>query len=427
VLSDDAPGCLYAATAPDPGRWPALSGVVDADVLVVGAGYTGLSAALHLAQSGRRVVVLEAEEPGWGAAGRNGGQVNPGLKHEPDDVEAALGPRFGPRLVALAGDAPAALFRLIQALAIDCEVQRGGTLRLATADRQVPALERSRAQWARRGVELAWLGPDAVAAATGTGRYAGGLLDPRGGAVQPLKLVRGLARAAAAAGARLHDGSRVRALRRERDRWRGESAGGAVRAEQVVLATDGYSDGLWPGLARSIVPIYSAIAATEPLTGDAAAAILPGRPAAYEVGDVTIYYRIDASGRLLMGGRGRQRATSRPGDYAHLVRYARRLWPALRDVDFPYCWNGQFALAPDFYPRLHAPARGIWAGLGYSGRGVALAVAVGAELARACTGTPAEELALPLTPIRPIPLHGLWRAGVALRVLAGRLRDRVGF
>jgi glycine/D-amino acid oxidase-like deaminating enzyme len=426
TLEADAPGCLYAATAPPSAPAPPLAAAVRADVVVVGAGFTGLSAALHLAERGRSVVVLEAREPGWGAAGRNGGQVNAGLKHEPDQVERDLGPVHGPRLVRLAGDAPEYLFALIERLGIACEARREGTIRAACRSRHVAALAASAEQWRRRGVAVELWDAARVAAATGTDRYLAATFDPRGGSLQPLALTRGLAAAAIAAGASLHADSRVQRLERADGAWSVATAGGSVRAGAVVIATDGYSDDLWPGLRTSIIPVYSSIVASEPLPAAIARAVLPRGGVLYESGDITIYYRRDAHDRLLMGGRGPQRSATARADYQHLTSYARRLWPALGELAWTHYWNGQFALTPDFYPRFHAPAEGLYIALGYSGRGVALGVAAGTQLAAAATGAALESLAIPPTPIPRIPFHALWKVGVGARVAWGRLRDRAG-
>jgi glycine/D-amino acid oxidase-like deaminating enzyme len=425
-LARDAPGCAYLLTARAAPATPPLEGVQDADATVIGAGYTGLSCALALAAQGRRVVVLEAEEPGWGAAGRNGGQVNAGLKNEPDEVERDLGSVHGPRLVRLAGEAPDRLFGLIERHGIECEAQRCGTLRAARRSSQLAGLLGSIAQWARRGVEIEFWDAPRVARETGTREYVAAAFDPRGGALNPLGLARGLAATAIAAGARIHGSSRARLLTREGSRWRVDCPGGSVRADALVLATDGYSDDLWPGLRTSIVPIYSSIIASEPLPERLRAGVLPRELVVYESGDVTMYYRRDREGRLLMGGRGRQRRSTDRSDYEHLVRHALRLWPQLGPVRWTHWWNGQFALTPDFYPRYHAPAPGLHIALGYSGRGVALGVALGAELALAVDGAAPGSLAIAPTPIPRIPLHRFWRIGVAGRIACSRMLERMG-
>lgn len=425
-LELDAPQCLYPATARAAVTAPALREHARAEVAIVGAGYTGLSTALHLAERGTAVRLLEAHEPGWGAAGRNGGQVNAGLKHDPDEVERHLGMVYGPRLVRLAGEAPDYLFGLIDRLGIDCEARREGTIRAVRRSRYAAALHSSTEQWRRRGALLESWDATRVAAAIGTRRYLAASFDPRGGSVNPLSLARGLAAAAITAGALIHGDSRALRLEREGTGWRLDTAGGAVRAEKVVLATDGYSDELWPGLRTSIVPLYSSIIASEPLPIELAAAILPGGGVVYESGEITTYYRLDRQRRLLMGGRGIQhRATRRP-DYEHLVRSAVQLWPALAKVSWTHWWNGQFALTPDFYPRLHRPAQNLLIALGYSGRGVALATALGAQLAAACSGTDLEDLALPATRVPKIPFHRLWRVAVTARVAYGTWLDNLG-
>ncbi len=425
-LEHDAPQCLYLATARPAISAPPLRADARAEVAIVGAGYTGLSTALHLAERGTAVTLLEAHEPGWGAAGRNGGQVNAGLKHEPDEVERHLGPVHGPKLVQLAGDAPAYLFGLVDRLGIGCEARREGTIRAVRGPRYTAALQASVEQWRRRGAMVESWTAGQVAAATGTRRYIAASFDPRGGSVNPLGLARGLAAAAIKAGAVIHGDSRALKLERAGLGWRIETAGGSVQAGKVVLATDGYSDELWPGLRTSIVPLYSSIIASEPLSAELAASILPGGGVVFESGEITTYYRIDRDGRLLMGGRGPQHRATRRAEYQHLVRMALRLWPALAGVSWTHWWNGQFALTPDFYPRLHMPERNLLIALGYSGRGVALATALGAQLAAACSGAAAEDLALPATRVPKVPFHRLWRLAVNARVAYGRWRDTVG-
>jgi len=422
----DASGCLYSSTARPSVPAPVLRAEARTEVAVIGAGYTGLSAALHLAERGVATVVLEARDPGWGAAGRNGGQVNAGLKHEPNEVERDLGPIHGPRLVRLAGEAPEYLFKLIDRLQIDCEARREGTVRAVYRPRDLVALQDSVAQWRSRGVALELWNESRVAAVTGTRRYLAATFDPRGGSVNPLSLARGLAAAAIAAGTQIYGNSRACRLERVSSGWCVITSEGRVRADKLVLATDGYTDDLWPGLRTSIVPIYSAITASAPLQASIAASVLPGGGVVYESGDLTIYYRRDQANRLLMGGRGRQRPMSGRADAAHLVRYAERLWPALAGVEWTHLWNGQFALTPDFYPRFHTPAPNVFIALGYSGRGVALGTAVGAELAAAASGSPVEALALPVTDIVRIPFHTLWKVGVGARVAYSRLRNRLG-
>ncbi|MGB6353748.1 MAG: FAD-dependent oxidoreductase [Steroidobacteraceae bacterium] len=424
-LARDLPSCLYQVAAPPAVVTAALADGARFETVVIGGGYTGLSTALHLAERGRSVAVLEAREPGWGAAGRNGGQVNAGVKQEPETVMRELGPVYGPRLVRLSLEGPDLLFKLIERLGIDCGAARCGTLRAAYSGAHLAALQAAAEQWRAHGSAVELWSQERMAAETGTSRYTAGMFDPRGGAVQPLALARGLAAAAQRAGASIHSLTPVVGLERQGTEWRVRTPTAMVRASQVVIATQAYSDGLWPGLRTSFVPAFSSIIATEPMPDEIAASVLPGRQVVYEVGNIVMYFRRDAANRLLMGGRGVQRTAVDPSDFRHLTRYARRLWPALDGIRWTHWWNGQLAMTLDFNPRFHIPAPGLYIMLGYA-RGVALAAAFGAELASVVAGAPPETFPLPVSPIRSIPLHRFWRLGVAARVLQGRLLDSIG-
>ena len=423
--SGAACGSLYEAQAPAAPDWPVLTQRVETDVLVIGGGLTGLSTALHLARQGARTIVLEAHGPGWGASGRNGGQVNPGLKPPPDTVEADFGPEHGPRLVQLAWqEGPDLVFDLIERYGIACDAARGGTLRAATATGQLAALRTLEQQCQIRGWPVQWLDSAAVAARTGHNHYCGGLLDRRGGQVNPLAYTQGVAQAAVQEGASLFCYSPVLSLKRTGGRWRAQTRTGCVVAERVVLATNGYTDTLHSALRRSIVPVYSGIVASEPLPAPLQRAILHERESLYELGQITTYYRVDGTGRLLMGGRSFSHPAQGAVAFPYLVARAQKLWPALRTIGWTQGWNGQLAVTLDHYPHWHEPEPGLLAALGYNGRGVAMATLAGRELAAYLVqgGAPL----FPLSPVRPIALHGFWRAGVAARILLGRVQDRLG-
>lgn len=425
MTAEPLPPSLYAATTPPGPPTPPLAADARTDVAIVGGGITGLSLALHLGEAGVEATLLEANEPGWGASGRNGGQVNPGLKPDPDAVLATFGERTGRALVDLAWGAPDALFATIARHQIRCEARQQGTLRAARGAAAARAVRASADEDAAHGMPVRWLDAAAMEQATGSAAYAGGMLDPRGGDVNPLALSRGLAAAALRAGARLHGATRATALRRDGDGWEiGTAAGFTLRARRVVLATNGYSDALLPGLAQSVVPVFSSIVATAPLPAPLAEAILPARCSVYEAGTITVYYRVDAEGRLILGGRGPQYPIGAIDPIRYLIRHAGRLWPRLRGaVAWTHGWNGQIAMTRDHLPHLHTPAPGLYALLGYNGRGVALAHALGKALAASlATGA---AMPLPASPIAPIPLHRFWRLGVAAGMLAGRARDAV--
>lgn len=416
---------LYHDTADPASVGSPLDGEEHAEVIIVGGGFTGLSTALHLAESGIAVALLEAHVPGWGASGRNGGQVNAGLKADPDVVVKRFGADLGERMNALSGGAPEFVFRLIQRLNIDCEARQNGTLRAALNMRQAQSLRSSAAQLGRRGVQVELLEGSALEQATGTRRYALAMLDRRGGDLHPLRYARGLAIAARRAGARLYDNSRALRLERHGREWKVTTARGRILAPRVLLATNGYTDELWPTLKTSIVPVFGAIGATAPLSAAAARAILPGRAVLYEIGAITCYYRVDSGDRLVFGGRGPMQEVSDAAQIKHLLAYAKRLWPSLDPLPWTHVWGGQLAMTTDHYPHVHEPEPGVTICLGYNGRGVAMASAMGAQLAARIANRDAR-FDMPITDIRGIPLHAFWRSGVRAAIARGRLVDWLG-
>lgn len=416
---------LYQESAEPAPATPPLDGDARTDVVVVGGGITGLSTALHLAEQGARVILLEAEEPGWGASGRNGGQVNPGLKHDPDIVERDFGQDLGSRMNALAGAAPGFVFDLIERHGIRCDARRNGTLRAAVRAKHASQVRITAEQLARRGAPVELLEGLKLEEATGTARYRVAMLDRRGGDLNPMSFSRGLARAALRAGAAVHGGTRALSLARAGAHWQVATAAGTVSARQVVLATNGYTDNLWPGLRRSIVPLFGAIAATGPLPDSIARGIMPSRAALYESGTVTVYYRVDSGRRLLIGGRGPMREIAATAAIPHLLSYARTLWPALAQTPWMHAWGGRLAMTPDQYLHIHEPADGVLICLGYNGRGVAMGTAMGAQLARRLLH-PAAPFDMPITDMKSIRLHSLWPLAVRAAIAHGRFRDFLG-
>jgi glycine/D-amino acid oxidase-like deaminating enzyme len=420
------PPSLYADTAVSPNPTPPLDIDKNVSVAIIGGGFAGLSTALHLAEQGTDAIVLEAQEPGWGASGNNGGQLNPGLKLDPDTIEVRFGADLGQRMIAFAYNTPTFTLDLVRRHQIACEARQNGTLRAAYHAASAVAVEITAEQCVRRGMPVSVLDRNAVREATGTDRYVRAMLDRRGGDLQPLSYARGLARAALATGAAIYGRTPATSLRREGGRWRIETPRAVVRAEKVLIATNGFTDDLWPGLRRTIVPMFSSIAATEPLPDDVARQIMPTRSVLYESGHITVYYRVDASNRLLMGGRGPMQWIRDPSAVAYLMRYATRLWPALRDIGWTHGWNSRLAMTADHYPHVHEPGPGALVYLGCNGRGVALATAMGQQLARRLIEGETAEVDMPITPLKPIRFHALWPVAVKTLVLYGRIRDRLG-
>jgi len=421
--SPDPPASVWTAAA-EP--WPAtqpLDGDHRAEVAVVGAGYTGLSAALHLAERGADVIVLDAAEPGWGGSGRNGGQIIPGLKDDPDELEQKFGPETGRRMWEISGGAADFVFELIARHKIACHAQQSGWISAAPTERGLGALRVRVDQWQRRGAPVEILDRQRVAELTGTTCYAGGLLDRRAGTLQPLAYVRGLARAVKQAGAAIHGRSAVTRIESRGGDWRAVTSAGTVTAGKIILATNAYTDDLWPGLRQTLIPVQSYQVASRPLSEDIRRRVLPGGQAVSDLRRILFYFRLDPEGRLLMGGRGPLNDTGDPALFARLESAAARFFPQIGAPQWEHRWSGRVALTADHLPHLHEPRPGALIGLGYNGRGVAMATVMGKLLADRALGASPSEVGWPVTPISPIPLHA-WRLPVmALVVHWKRLQD----
>lgn len=297
------------------------------------------------------------------------------------------------------------------------------------SDQAVEAMQARARQWQQRGEPVQGLDRQAVAERLGTTAFAGGWLDGRAGAVQPLAYARGLVRAAQANGALIHGDSQVVSLSRRGNsgegRWQARlSSGVTVSAERVLIATNGYTGDLWPGLRQTVIAANSFIVATRPLDGAAAATILAGGETVSTSQRLLLYFRRDAQGRLLMGGRGTFGEPRGPADFAHLERTVRLLYPALGKLDIDYRWGGRVAITRDFLPHVHEPAPGLTIALGYNGRGIALATRIGERVAARMIDHRAP-FPFPVTTISPIPLHRLQRWYINAGVTWWGLRDRL--
>ena len=397
---------LWEATAPAAPPTPPLGGRIAVDVVVVGAGFTGLSAAVHLAESGRSVAVLEAAEIGFGASGRNVGLVNAGMWLLPDELPRRLGATHGARLLQALGEAPGVVFELIARHAIECEAVRHGTLHCAVGASGLASLRERAAQWQRHGAPVEMLDAAQTAARVGTSAYAGSLLDLRAGTIQPLAYVRGLARAALGAGASVHGASPVVSVEELGSRWRVRTRdGGEVDAAWVVVATNATAlpGGPWPELTSEIVRMPYFNLATAPLPAALRDTILPGREGAWDTRRVLSSFRLDAAGRLVFGSIGALRGTGRAVHGGWGRRALAKLFPQLGHVAFEHAWYGWIGMTADALPRLHRLGRNVVSFSGYNGRGIGPGTVFGRELARLVSGEAAsDELSLPLTDISPV-------------------------
>jgi gamma-glutamylputrescine oxidase len=421
---DHAPS-YYAATANDRRLRPALAGGLAVDVAIVGGGYTGLSAALELAERGYQVGLVEAERIGWGASGRNGGQINTGYRMGPGSLVARFGADWANRLWALGLEAKRLVRERIGRHAIDCDY-RPGTLYAAVHDSDLPEIAADFEVKARvfGDSEGEVLDRQAMAERLGTRIYRGGFADVGGAHLHPLNYALGLARAAEAAGARIFEGSR--ATRVDRAGRFVETAAGRLEARQVLLCCNGYLGGLMAPLAARILPIANYIVATEPLGEAAARALIRDGVAVCDSKFVVNYYRCSADHRLLFGG-GEVYTRRDPRDIKRFVR--RRMlavYPQLAGARIDFGWGGRLAITMNRLPHLGRLGPDLYFAHGYSGQGVALAGLAGKLMAEAIAGTAERFDVFARIPHRKFPGGRLLRyPAQVLGMLFYSLRDRL--
>ncbi|SLN19209.1 Gamma-glutamylputrescine oxidoreductase [Falsiruegeria litorea R37] len=417
---------LWSATTKYADSYPELNGEQQADVAVIGAGFTGLSAALHLAEAGASVTLIDAQHPGWGASGRNGGQINVGLKDGPTGIRSKFGDHWGERMIRMAGDAGDLVFDLIERHQINCDAKRPGWLRAAHTPKTLQQLHGLAEDWDNHGGGMNKLDQAEMQRLTGTEAYIGGVLDRRGGVLHPLNYALGLADAAHCKGVAIYGDTPAEHIQAEGGRHRVKTPNGAIMTDKVLICTNAYSGDLDPKVAKSVLPVRSVQVATQPLSDNIRRSILPEGNALSDARRLLLYFRQDAEGRFLMGGRGTYNDGSTRRQIERLKRISAELFPQLADVEWDYAWGGFVALTRDHYPHLHELAPGIYAGLGYNGRGVAIATAMGRVLARWAAGEPAEKLDFPVTPLKPLPLSFARETLVEAEILRLKLLDKLG-
>lgn len=380
------PASWYAATAPLPAPLPPAQGELRADLCVVGGGYTGLSAALTAAEAGLDVVLLEAQRLGFGASGRNGGQVGPGQRIGQDAIEARHGAAVARALWDQGLEAMALVRERLARHGIEADFAPG----VIHADHRARFVAESHAYAGKLARDYGYgqmrpLDRAGIRALVGSEDYHGGVLDEGSGHLHPLKYALGLARAAQAAGVRAFEGSRVLRIRRGAVAVV-ETAGAKVRADHVILAANGYLGGLEPGVAARVMPINNFIVATEPLGEARARGIIAQNHAVADSRFVINYFRLTPDHRLLFGG-GESYGYRFPADIAAKARRPMlKVFPQLADVSVTHAWGGTLAITMSRLPHLARLAPNILSAGGYSGHGVALATHAGRVLAEAVAG-----------------------------------------
>jgi glycine/D-amino acid oxidase-like deaminating enzyme len=394
------------------------------DLTIVGGGILGLSSALHAARRGLSVRVLEAGEIGSGASGLNGGQVIPGLKYDPSWLIKHFGEHRGEALVRFTSTTADHVFNIIENEGLDVPHCRNGWIEAAHTPKAARAAEQLAREWADRGVAARALSEGEIARLTGAKGYFGGWLDPRAGTIHPLAYTRELARAAASKGAKIVANTRATRIRKADSLWEIQTSSGAsIHSKAIIVATNAYADDLIPGLRKTLLPLHSFQIATAPLSSSDHERILPGGQAVADSRRIVVYYRKSPDGRLLMGGRGRMTEPTSASDWAHLEHAMIRLFPFLRGIEIQRRWFGRVAMTLDFLPHLHEPEKGLLIAAGCQGSGIGLMTALAPHLVDYAFDRNPEALPLPLTPIKPIPLHRFHRIGVGAAIGWYRMLD----
>lgn len=352
------------------------------DVAIVGGGYTGLGAARHLQRLGLSAAVLERDAIGYGASSRNGGKALVGLKHDASAVVRHYGRELGEALWRASLEGIDAVERIVNEEGIDCEFERTGSVYLACTPRHFTAMQRETAWLATQfGYERVDVARKDLGAEIGTDTYFGGTVDRPSAGLHPAKWVRGLAGAAAAAGARLCAGTSVEHIERVSDGFRLRTSRGAVTAREVLVATNGYTGPLVRGIQRRVFPVGSYIVATAPLASELARTLSPRGRMFYDSRWFLKYFRITRDGRMLFGGRTTIAPDQDLGRSAALLRRDLvAMFPALADTPVTHVWSGRLGATFDAMPHI-GQVDGIWYALGYGGHGVALSTLLAEHVA----------------------------------------------
>jgi glycine/D-amino acid oxidase-like deaminating enzyme len=392
---------LWRHTTTPPLECPTLCEDLSADAIVVGGGFTGCAAALHLAEAGAKVCLLESETIGHGGAGRNVGLVNAGLWTPPDGIEAKLGKTEGSRLNTALANGPALVFDLIERHGVECDAVQNGTLHCAHNKQGLADLRERYAQQRARNAPVELLGADETARRTGTDKYLGALLDRRAGTIQPLSYVRGLARAAIGGGAKFFEHSPAREYHHKGSAWYVKTPRGAVTAPTLIEATDAYE--VRDSHAPAYTPLYFFQCATAPLSHGEREKILPGGEGCWDTALVMSSFRTDASGRLVLGGLGNIEGQGKQAHLHWVRRQLKELFPALVDRPWEHAWCGRIAMTADFLPRVFRIGPNAIAIYGYSGRGIAPGTVFGRAAAKwAQSG---DEAVFPCAPVEAPAEH----------------------
>lgn len=381
---------------------------VEYDIAVVGGGFCGLSIALHAASVGQSVVLLEAGSIGCGASGRNGGIVVP---HFPgamtaDDAVRILGRERGERLARLVADGPGFVFDQIRELGIACDEEQNGWLQPAHSEKSLAKVRRVHESWVARGIDAEWIDAQGVAELTGATGYLGGWRRKTGGTVNPYALSLGLARVARERGADLHQNTAVGSIRQDGAARVLSTPKGEFRARKVVIATNAHTPSLYPGLARSVIPVLLYHGFTRSLDDAEKRKVLPTRICFTDLRKSGGFSRFSADDRVIIGGAIFRPTNHRAYSEQHSARRLAELFPQLKGIRFESFWEGWCALTDAYLPAIQRLEPNVYSVIGFSTRGVALAQTLGREVAHfLCENKTEAEMPVRVGPVLPIAMQ----------------------
>ncbi len=424
---DGSRDALWMATAVSAPVTESLSGHATADVAIIGAGLTGLNAALSLVEQGVSVAVLEARAIGFGASGRSGGQVNLGLNEGPAALLARFGPEQGQRLIDLVMKTPQSVFDIVRQYDLDCDPVQNGWVQAAASKRIWESQQRVAEDYNRYGDAMSVIDGDTLTEKTGAYGYAGGLSCPVAGSIHPLSYTRELARVAQQSGASIYTDSGVTGIEQTADGWQLSTAGGQLKAGKVLVCTNGYTrEGAGKalnGLSRAIVPVRSVLAATEPLSDNIRKSVLPGQVTFVDKRRLILYARYDRDGRLCIGDHGPMRDAFAEADFDNVKKRALSVFPQLANVRWDYLWGGRLGMTKSGLPFMHEIAPGLIAGMAFNGRGIGMGTMMGRELASYALSGDRDNSGFPVTAPEKFAMHAFHGIGVSMSIKWFALMD----
>lgn len=376
---------FYANSVPNMPTYPQLQDNIEVDICVVGAGFSGLSSALHLAKKGFRVAVLESAKVGFGATGRNGGQIVNSYSRDVDVIEQRYDSKTASELCNMIFEGGDIIRQLVKEHDIDCDLKQGG-LFTALNSKQLQGLEEHKKGWERYGnTQLTLMDKDEVSQAVGTEAYVGGLLDMSGGHIHPLKLALGEANAFVKMGGQIFEQSAVTRIEKGQMPV-AHTEKGSVKAKYLVLAGNAYLGGLAPNISNKAIPCGTQVVATSPLNEEQLKTILPSDYCVEDCNYLLDYFRLSADKRLLFGG-GVVYGARDPQNIEQIIRPKMdKVFPQLKGIQFDYAWTGNFLLTYSRMPQFGCFSDNIYYLQGYSGHGVTCTHLAGKLLAEALTG-----------------------------------------